>query len=218
MAVRNAASMGTYGATWQTKGYAGQGNVIDLIDSLKGRTAIIAGNGFTVFHDIAKAEHLLKEPPIYFAVNDIGIYLPKLDHWVSHHYDKLKTWRDCRWLESRPGEDVKLHSIDEQAYIHYVWQQLTPMFALSGYLAMQIAYIMGADLIVLCGCPGMQQRRFFEWTPKTYGYGGGISGADNSVREQLIEEMNRLPEFKAKVRSMGGWTRAFFGPLIPGRG
>src|SRR5687767_1368978 len=141
MATRNAASMGTYGATWEERGYAGQGNVHELLGSLRSRSVIVAGNGHTVFQDIAKAEDLLDDDPVYFAVNDVGIYLPKLHHWVSLHADNLRTWRDCRWLQSRAGEDVKLHAIEEKAFIHYSWQSLTPLFALSGYFAMQIAYI-----------------------------------------------------------------------------
>lgn len=215
MVTRNAASMGTYGATWETRGYAGQGNVVELIDSapLCYRSAVVAGNGCTVFQDIANVEKKIGKDYIMFAVNDVGMFLPKVDHWVSLHHDFLKAWRDVRWQQSRPGEDVKLHSIEDMAYIHYVWKQLTPLFALSGYFAMQIAYILGAEEIILCGCPGMVQRRFFEWEAKAYGYGGGTQGADNSVRKQLIDEMNRLPDFKQKVRSMSGWTKDYFGGL-----
>lgn len=204
--------MGTYGATWEARGYSGQGNVSDLLGSIRSRSAIIAGNGFTVFNDMAKAKDMLDDP-VVFAVNDVGMYLPKLDHWVSLHADNLKSWRDVRWLQSRAGEDVQLHSADQKAYIHWSWQQLTPMMALSGYFAMQIAYIMGADRIVLCGCPGMQQRRFFEWDAKEFGYGSGNTTSDNGIREQLVREMERLPDFKKRVRSMSGWTKDYFGGL-----
>jgi len=86
--------------------------------------------------------------------------------------------------------------------------------ALSGYFAMQIAYVMGASPIVLCGCPGDRAARFFEARPRTdFSYGAGRNGNDNSVRTQVEHEMKRLPEFKARVRSMGGWTGKFFGGL-----
>lgn len=213
MTVRNAASMGTYGSTWQAYGYAGQGNVKELIDSIKSRSVIIAGGSASVFEDIHLAEQKLTNP-LYFAVNDVGMFLPKVDHWVSLHGDFLRAWRDVRWQQSRPGEKLQLHSDMQHAYIEWYWQQLTPTFALSGYFAMQIAYIMGADLIVLCGCPGSAERRFFEYAPKdNFGYGSGSEGNDKGVREQVTDEMQRLPDFKAKVRSMSGWTKYYFGSL-----
>jgi hypothetical protein len=87
---------------------------------------------------------------------------------------------------------------------------------LSGYLAMQIAWVMGADRIVLCGCPGTQTKRFFEASlgrehaNTNFGYGGGSGSGDEGVRQQVEREMRRLPDFKAAVRSLSGWTKTYF--------
>lgn len=224
MVVRNAASMGTVGSSWQAHGYAGNGNVHELIDSLKGRVAIICGNGQDVFKNLELAQWLLQrraehsgwtiDPPIIFAVNDVGMFLPKVDHWISLHAENLGTWKTVRWMHARQFEDTKYHSIDAKPYLNYAWDQLTPCFALSGYFAMQVAYIMGAELIVLAGCPGNATRRFFDLAPNpNFGYGGLQTSADVGIREQVVREMERLPEFRGKVRSMGGWTSQFFGRL-----
>lgn len=218
MTVRNAESMGTFGSTWEHGGYSGKGNVAPLLGSLSGRGAIVCGNGVGVFDELKDAIERINDPdPVIFGCNDVGMYLPKMDHWVSLHPDNLAVWRSVRWLGPKSKEDLKLHSVDPRGFVDYTWEGLTPSFALSGYFAMQIAYLMGAEQIILCGCPGSAVNRFFEAEPrKTFSYGGGTTDADDGVREQLEREMDRLPEFKAKVRSMWGWTQGFFGPLKRG--
>jgi|SRR3990167_5860737 len=213
MTTRNAITMGNYGASWESRGYCGGGNVADLINSLRYRPAVICGNGKNVFDELTEVLRIYVDPVI-FAVNDVGMFLPKIDHWVSLHSDFLSAWKAVRWLHPKEKEDVFYHSIDKRPFIDYIWQGLTPMFALSGYFAMQIAYIMGAELIILCGCPGDDAKRFFDLIPRDdFSYGGGENGSDKGVREQLINEMERLPDFKNKVRSLGGWTNSFFGGI-----
>ena len=136
------------------------------------------------------------------------MFLPRLDHWVSLHTSNLEKWKPVRWLQPRAIEDVSYHSVDAGAVVDYVWDKLTPVFALSGYFAMQLAYVMGASQIILCGCPGSPSPRFFEYAhPRSFGY--NVEG----VREQIEHEMKRLPDFRARVRSMSGWTKEFFGGI-----
>jgi hypothetical protein len=202
--------MGTVGADWQACGYCGSGNVRSLIGSLRGRAAIVAGAADGVFDEVAAAMHIFDDP-VVIAANDVGMYLPRVDHWVSLHADNLGIWKAIRWLH--PGEyDTKYHSIDKRPFVDYVWSGLTPLFCLSGYFAMQIAWIMGAEPIVLAGCPGDGTRRFFEAKPRSdFKYGADPN--DGGSRDQLIHEMDRLPRFKATVRSMSGWTKEFFGGI-----
>lgn len=205
--------MGTYGSAWQAAGYSGCGNVEDLIGSLRGRPAVVCGNGSSVFQDAAEALARLDDP-VVFGVNDVGMYLPKLDHWVSLHQDNLVAWKAVRWLHQHVEEKAVYHSASKGAVIDRVWEDLNPVFALSGYFAMQIAHIMGAGLIVLCGCPGSPAPRFFEYRPRSgFGYGGGAEQADKNIKAQLVNEIRRVPELGEKVRSMSGWTRTFFGGL-----
>lgn len=210
MTVRNAASMGTYGADWIARGYSGQGQVGELIGSLAGRSAVIAGNGAGVLAEVEAACALASEPVI-FAVNDIGMYLPTVDHWVSLHVDKLLAWRSVRWMESHAGESLKCHSCTARPWLDYCWQQLTPQFSLSGYFAMQLAWIMGCERIVLCGCPGDRTPRWFESVPRDCDYGADRD--THGIRLQVEKEMARVPGFKRAVRSMSGWTREYFGEV-----
>lgn len=203
--------MGTYGATWVSRGYCGQGAVGELLGSLTGRSAIVCGSAEGVFEEFQQARAALGEF-VVFAANDVGMYLDRLDHWVSLHGDNLDAWKRVRWLHHKGPEDVQIHSVAPSPSVQHVWEAVTPVFALSGYFAMQLAWIMGAERIVLCGCPGTQTRRFFEGTPRPdFGYGHGPAGSDQGITEQIVQEMDRVPEFKAAVRSCSGWTAEFFG-------
>ena len=117
-----------------------------------------------------------------------------------------------RWLHPHEKEYTKYHSTDAWSFADYYWSNLTPCFALSGYFAMQIAYIMGADKIILCGCPGDTTRRFFD-IPGQRREAGDPGYDREGVTAQLLHEMERLPDFKSKVRSMSGWTKFYFGSV-----
>lgn len=209
--VINTPGMGTYGSSWQHAGYSGNGNVESLLGSLKGRPAIVCGNAAGVFQELEDARSKLNSPEI-FAVNDAGMYVKGLDHWVSLHAKNLEIWKQVRWLTNHEDEHTIYHSIEDG--FDYSWEGLCPLFALSGYFAMQVAHLMGAGLIVLCGCPGSSEQRFFESFPRTdMSYGGGNTSQDQAIQEQLIREMIRVPDLQEKVRSMSGWTRDTFGGL-----
>lgn len=214
MTVRNAASMPASFSRWERRGYHGSGNVQGLFGTLDGKTAIVCGNASGVFNQY---DDMVARVPdaVVFACNDVGQYLPVVDHWVSLHHDKLRAWRDVRWQESHGYETTKYHSVDVRPYIDYAWEQLTPCFALSGYFAMQLAWIMGASRIVLCGCPGDARPRFFEAKARAdFSYGGGPEGREAGVKNQLVSEMERVPGFKDAVRSVsGGFTQSYFGGI-----
>ncbi len=214
MTIRNAASMPARLSEWEARGYHGSGNVQPLIGSIAGRSAIICGNGAGVFEQAEQARAQLDQP-VLFGVNDVGMYLPDMDHWVSLHQEQLFTWSLVRAMTVKTNHPYMVHSVDARQGVQAVWECLTPCFALSGYFAMQIAWIMGASRIVLCGCPGEAAPRFFEAIPRTdFAYGGGIAGREDGIRQQLMKEMSRVEGFKDAVRSIsGGMTQDYFGGL-----
>ena len=218
MANYNTPGMGTYGAAWEYRGYSGAAAVKDLVGSLAGRVAAVCGNGKGVFDELAlvRAKHDY-DRLVVFAANDAGIYIDRLDHWVTLHSEKFPAWRAARWAQGFTG-DVRYHSerIEPNFALDHLWTGLGPLtFALSGYFAMQIAYIMGADRIILCGCPGNSSPRFWEASPRVdgFGYGGGSTQSDKNINEQFQSEMRRVPELREITRSMSGWTRAYLGGM-----
>lgn len=213
----NGPGMGDYGSTWQAGGYSGCGNVAPLIGTLAGRPAAVCGNAAGVFDEVQVCRDRFGLDLVILGVNDVGMYLDRMDHWVSLHGDKLDPWKTVRWAHGKGGDDVQIHSCAAYPSVQWEWNLLTPIFALSGYFALQIAWVMGCTPIILCGCPGSAARRFFEAAPRRdFSYGGGANGSDKGTRQQLVAEMARLPELKAAVRSMSGWTREFFGSLDGG--
>lgn len=191
---------------WQFRGYGGdQGQVEGLINSLSGRVAIVVGGARDALFEFGAAKELLAESgrdPVVFAANDIGKVI-KWDHWVSLHPEKFFT----------PGQAMTHTAFSTGAQFN--WQIEPEHFPLSGYLAMQLAWIMGCDRIVLCGCPGEAGARFDGTTNEYegFGYGSGSTGSDKAIVAMLEKHMKRLPEFKAAVRSMSGFTKRFFGGL-----
>lgn len=207
--------MGKIGSTWESKGYCGAGNVSGLLDSLRGRPAVVCGNAQGVFDEYEAVMRILGRDAVIFAANDVGMYLDRVDHFVSLHTDKLSYWQGVRWQNNKGVDRMEIHAPDEKPFVDHIWAGLNPIFALSGYFAMQVAYLMGCESIVLCGCPGSSCKRFFESQPRCdFSYGGGVNGGDAGVRDQVTNEMNRLPEFKARVRSMSGWTQEYFGAFV----
>jgi hypothetical protein len=208
MADYRAQSMGGSGLKWERKGYFGNGNVEPLFDTLSGRRALVVGSGWGVFDEFRR---YASPECVVFAVNDVGVYLPRIDHLVSLHADKLRLWRDLRANTMSQGygnTDFKTHTgFYAAGGIDYCWEYLTPIFALSGYFAMQIAYLMGAEWIFLLGCPGDSTPRFWETETVNKSY------QQQGVLDQLKHEMKRNPDFFNRVRSASGFTRRFFGGI-----
>ena len=207
-----------YVKTWDHLGYCGSGHVEELFGTLRGQTAVVCGSADTLFDDFTKCMEMMKDGTdvVVFGANEAGAYLPDIDHFVSLHDDKIPLWRQIRWGLGYINR-VVYHSYTRQNLtkdfpLDYVWENISPCFALSGYFAMQIAYLMEASRIILCGCTGDNTKRFFDLKSRGFGYGGNINSQnDKGIVTQLINEMNRLPDFKAKVASMSGKTADYFG-------
>jgi hypothetical protein len=210
MAVRNAASMPVSQASWVHRGFSGHGHVEPWFDAMQGRTAVVCGNGAGVWEQYAHACAVVSDP-IIVGVNDVGMYLPTLHHWVSLHADAFPAWRAVRDMQERPPEHPVLHSATARGLLDVWWDRLTPQFPLSGYFAMQLCWIMGARRIILCGCPGDASALWYG--PRTRGpfdYGSG------DIQAMVIREMEKRPDFKAAVSSLSGWTQEYFGTLKEG--
>ncbi len=196
------------------EGYTVHGECHRLQDSLCGRVAMVCGNAYTVYEDLDSALENV-ERPVIFAANDIGMYLPVVHHWASLHADKLREWAAVRRCEPSLWQDFTTHTtVSALRGADNVWAIEPCAFSLSGMFTMQVAYLMGADRIILCGCPGDQTRRFFDKHSRIdYAYGGGDSAGDQRDHQQLMNEINRVPELKRRVRSMSGRTQEIFGGL-----
>lgn len=195
--------------SWAHKGYSGGGNVAGLLDSLRGHAAVVAGSGLGVFDEVRQAQRALGDY-VVFAANDVAVLLSHVDHMVSLHSPKLDHWSALRFDETSKGYGNRNFQIHDGGLYGwrpwFQWKGLTPTLSLSGYFAMQIAYLMGCEPIVLCGCPG-------DMTPCFWQQEQGSDVYARISQTQIIEEMGYKPEFRKVVRSMSGWTKEFFGGI-----
>jgi hypothetical protein len=189
---------------WDFAGYQGEG-CGDLIGELRGQPAIIAGNAKGVFEEVQTAYAAMGRPVI-FAANDVGVYLPWVDHMVSLHTPKLDHWVELRRDATSKGYGNKSFRVhDGGLYGEREWHQwtgLTPMMALSGLFAAQIAWLMGCAPIVLAGCPTDETACF--WQPNET-----VNGGYPKVQSQFKTEVNRNAQFRKALRSMSGWSKEF---------
>jgi hypothetical protein len=160
---------------WEAKGYVGGGNVAGLLDSQKGRPALIAGGAKGVFEEVRLARGNLGPLALTYGVNDVGVFLPHVDHFVSHHTPRLARWVEIRrdptgGSYGNTSFEVHDSGLYGDTYWHQ-WKELTPVMSLSGLFAMQIAYLMGCEPIVLCGIPCDDTPRFWETGEKTSNVG-----------------------------------------------
>lgn len=138
------------------------------------------------------------------ACNDVGAIWPgRLDAWVTLHPEKLTDWRDQRRANGHPEAARYLVHGD------YVpdWAELVEFrfpgqgdSGSSGLFAAKAALIdLGARRAVLAGIPLVRRSHFFDavqWE---------AAGGYREVWEAL------RPGYRARIRSMSGWTAHFFG-------
>lgn len=165
--------------------------------------ALCIGGASCVHQDIADALDLF-EPDFVVVCNDaLTIWPGRVDAAVSLHPEKLGAWRDQRLAKGYPDADRYLVHGD------YVpeWAQLVE-FRLphqrnsgsSGLFMVKAALMdLGADIAVLAGVPLDRRPHFFD-----------ASAWEAAVGYRAVWQSVR-PDYKARIRSMSGWTAAEFG-------
>jgi hypothetical protein len=138
------------------------------------------------------------------ACNDVGAIWPgRLDVWVTLHPEKLTGWREQRRASGFHDAARYLVHGDyvpdwmEQAEYRFPGQGDSGS---SGLFTAKVALIdLGADRAVLAGIPLVRTSHFFD------GVQWEAAGGYRTIWEGL------RPEYRARIRSMSGWTAYFFG-------
>ncbi len=138
------------------------------------------------------------------ACNDVGAIWPgRLDAWVTLHPEKLAGWREQRRANG--------YADAARYFVHgdYLpeWTELVEFrfpgqgdSGSSGLFAAKAALIdLGADRAVLAGIPLVRTSHFFDAVQ--WEAAGGYRAVFEGLR----------PEYRARMRSMSGWTAHFFG-------
>jgi hypothetical protein len=138
------------------------------------------------------------------ACNDVGAIWPgRLDAWVTLHPEHITRWRDQRRANGFADAARYLVHGDYPPK----WAELVEFrfpgqgdSGSSGLFTAKAALIdLGADRAVLAGIPLVRSSHFFDavqWE---------AAGGYRAVWEAL------RPEYRARIRSLSGWTAHFFG-------
>lgn len=174
-----------------------------MADGRTEKVALCLGGAASLFEDIDAARSL-GEYDYVVACNDaITVWPGKLDVAVTLHPEKLADWRELRLANGHP--DAKRYLVHGD-YVP-AWAKLVEFrfpgqgdSGSSGLFTVKVALIdLGADRAVLAGIPLVRTSHFFD--AAQWEAAGGYRAVWEGLR----------PEYRARIRSMSGWTAHFFG-------
>src|SRR5439155_5141523 len=124
----------------------------ELIGSLKGHAAIVCGSASGVFDECEAAKRKLIDlgaAIMYFAVSDVGMFLPQVHHWTSGRAAEFPTWLAVRQHRFRDRQLFKVHAYGRGLRpvpdcVDYLWAP-RPGVGDSGLFGALTACFMGAE-------------------------------------------------------------------------
>lgn len=150
---------------------------------------LIASTGWNLKEDMEKAPSIQ-----VMAVNHAGIFLPRVDHWVTTHPEYLEAWKAARVAH--------LHALDlpKTMYITHshrdadvCWDIDGKIGRTSGLIAVVVALHLGYDPIILAGMPADNGGHFYPGPAVNYG-----TPADERVWREIGTR------FPGRVSALGG--------------
>jgi hypothetical protein len=168
------------------------------------RGAIVLGSGRSAWTDLRALGP--REAPV-FAVNDMIVFAPAIEHAVSHHAEKLQHWNALRTRASarRPRESgITVHSSAAGPGIDKVWLKLRGDGS-SALLAVRIALALGYQPVTVCGVP-LDAGGYLWSDPYT------DDPVYDFARYRAAWERAE-PEFKGRVTAVSGWLSGLFGAV-----
>ena len=166
---------------------------------------LVCGNAECLFNDLHRAKSLFGDIPV-IAVNGAAKVV-RADALYSKHPERFISYR---WLEAQkfhfsttPLIHADTRAATRPSYVDYWWTGVWGGGG-SAWDARKLAYFVGYDPIILCGCP---------LDPGPYTNGGGIGGymTDAKVVQDLRDGMAKETEWHNGAFSMSGWTKDLLG-------
>lgn len=166
---------------------------------------IVAGSALCLEDDLARARAILGDVPV-IAVNAAAREVRAIALF-SFHPDRLKSFR---WIEHQ----AKFHQAftvhgrglpqADCLWVQHWWPDCGGGGS-SAWGARKLAWLMGFDPVVLCGCP-LTPGPYVGWRP-------GQLMARQNVHDDFYAQIEAEPEWHEGVYSMSGWTMEKFGAL-----
>lgn len=109
--------------------------------------AVVVGAGRSVWDDLRTIQRLVPAPTM-FAVNDMIVHAPTVQHAVSHHPEKVPHWAALR------REKVITHASAPGSGVDHSWPQFRDgRSGSSALLATRIALELGYGRVIVAGVP-----------------------------------------------------------------
>ena len=142
----------------------------------------------------------------FMAINHVGThYMGDITHWVSWHLEMLIPARKLRWHHAPDNKNFRCWSgdglIPEKEEVCDGRFKIPNEGGTSALLAVLIGEELGYTDILMAGCPLDGSGYFYR------------PGIEHRYDEPVKKAWRwAVPNFKAKVRSMSGFTRDLLGP------
>lgn len=163
------------------------------------KLALVVGGASCVWDDLAAVG---RTPDLVVCVNDSGTVYPNaFAAWVSLHPVKFPMWERARRAKGLPGGYLKWsqpsdHNARRVDRTLGGWKHGS-----SSFLAVGVAFEMGATEVVLCGVPMQAEGAHFFSPDKPWDQVDRYTAA-------WVEAAHKL---RGRVYSMSGWTRELLG-------
>lgn len=167
---------------------------------------VIAGGGRSVLPDMERIGNWGDDAD-WMAINDVGMFLPRVDHWFSIHGECFPEWANVRRL-NHDCHDIKYHSKQGSKTVCIEWPILPNWGPLGGQAACLVALALGYDEIVLCGVPGDDSGHFYP----AHNRRGQKTNRDFGEYDAAYKQIKLFSG--GRIRSMSGKTKDIFGDQI----
>lgn len=165
---------------------------------------VVAGNALCLNDDLVKARVLFPDAQVV-AVNGAAREVRALALF-SYHPERMVLY-GYDWIrhQRRINDKFTVHGskfVEDCPWVQYWWEDARGGGS-SAWGARKLAWLMGFDPVILCGCP---------LEPGPYaGYRPGMAMTKMEVIEPYRLEIRSDTDWHDGCFSMSGWTKEFFG-------
>lgn len=167
--------------------------------------AIVAGNAWCLHEDLENARKIVGDVPV-IAVNGASREVKAVALFSFHPQRFVE--KGCEWIRHQKrlfGPDFTVHAskyIENMPYVQHWWEDARGSGG-SAWGARKLAWLMGFDSVILCGCPLLPGN-----------YAGNKPGMIMAKEQYISPYRDQIAEdtvWHHGCFSMSGWTREFFG-------
>ncbi len=167
-------------------------------------TVLVCGNAFCLSDDLERSHSFFPNAPI-IAINGASREVKAFALFSQHPERFVKFGHEWLRRQRKFHNDFTVHASGkgELTYIDYWWS--IGLGGGSAWGARKMAYYMGFDTVILCGCP-LEIGNYASSQP-------GMLMTRQNVIDDLRSSIERDVEWHGGVLSMSGWTSELLGGI-----